>query len=351
MSIKLYDLLRDKNLFDIFVTKQEYKERKDKYGRFLYAFSNNKDVLKPVVSEYLVENGFLKIEWPENHRFAACLTHDIDSVYPTWKYTIFTTSKFALNLKPKESLRRLWSKIRKDDSQNPYWNFEKILKIEEEYGAKSSFYFKATSRDPVGWIYNVDTLKDELSTITDMGGEVGLHGGYYSYNDPKELKNEKERLEKTLGKEVIGIRMHYLRFDVPYTWRLLSNLGFKYDTTFGYPDMPGFRNGMAHPFRPYDIEMKKEIDILEIPLIIMDVSIFKMPIEEAWVVTKKLIETTEKNFGAITILWHNTTFDEIFWNKWAKFYEKILQFLKEKKAWITSGEEVYNYWVKMHNLK
>jgi len=96
-STKLYELLRNKDLFDIFVAKQEYEGRRDRYGRFLYEFSNNKDVMKPVVSDYLINNGFLDVEWPENHRFAACLTHDVDSIYPSWKYTFFTAAKASRN--------------------------------------------------------------------------------------------------------------------------------------------------------------------------------------------------------------------------------------------------------------
>ena len=239
-------------------------------------------------------------------------------------------------------------KIKKDDSKNPYLNFKAIQKIEETFGANSSFYFKATLRDPEGWswIYDISTLKNELGAITDRGGEVGLHGGFYSYNNSKELKKEKDALEKALGKNVIGIRMHYLRFNVPYTWRLLADLGFKYDTTFSYSDMPGFRNGMALPFRPYDMYLNKEIDILEIPLVIMDLSLAKMPIEEAWMIIKELVEVTEKNNGVITILWHNTIFDDIFWGGWAHLYERVLRYLNEKNAWITNGEQIYRYWSK-----
>ena len=64
-SIKLSELLRNKDLFDIFVAKQEYEGRRDRYGRFLHQFSNNKDVLRPIVSDYLINNGFLDVEWPE----------------------------------------------------------------------------------------------------------------------------------------------------------------------------------------------------------------------------------------------------------------------------------------------
>lgn len=337
----------NKDLFDIFVAKQEYGGERDEHGRFLYRFSNYKNVLRPVCSEYLIKKGF-HIDWPDGHKFAACLTHDVDSIYPSWKYTLFTATKFSLNLRFNEGLERLVSKLEKSKLSNPYWNFKKILKLEERYGAKSSFYFKTTSRDPIGWTYKIEDLKDDLRYIADMSWEIGLHGGYYSYNDPEELKKEKESLEKVLGKKVIGIRMHYLRFKVPDTWRLLADLDFKYDTTFGYPDMVGYRNGMCHPFEPYDLETEKEIDILEIPLTVMDGTLFgsmRLHPGFAWRIVKKLIEVTERNRGVITILWHNNIFDKIFWGKWAEFYEQILKYLKERNAWMTSAEDIYKFWI------
>jgi hypothetical protein len=109
-NVKLVELLRNKDLIDLFVAKQEYEGRRDQYGRFIYQFSNNRDVLRPVVSDYLINNGF-DVEWPENHRFAACLTHDVDSVYPSWKYAFFTAAKFVLKLRPQESLGRVIGKI------------------------------------------------------------------------------------------------------------------------------------------------------------------------------------------------------------------------------------------------
>jgi peptidoglycan/xylan/chitin deacetylase (PgdA/CDA1 family) len=160
-----------------------------------------------------------------------------------------------------------------------------------------------------------------------------------------ELKKEKEILEKVTGRRMMGIRMHYLRFSVPYTWRILSELGFKYDTTFGYADMPGFRNSVCYPFNPYDLILNKELDILEIPLTIMDSSLFSIGYSKAWAIIEKLVENTEKNNGLITILWHNNTFDEINYGEWSRLYEKILSYLKEKKAWITNAEDIFRNWV------
>ena len=108
----------------------------------------------------------------------------------------------------------------------------------------------------------------------------------------EDIMEKKQRLEKVLGKKVIGYRNHYLRFKVPDTWELLSKAGFKYDTTFGYADCAGFRNGVCHPFRPYNINTGKQIDILEIPLIIMDRTLLRdymrLDVKKAWELIKNL---------------------------------------------------------------
>jgi hypothetical protein len=61
----------------------------------------------------------------------------------------------------------------------------------------------------------------------------------------------------------------------------------------------------------------------------------------AWNLTKDLITKTEKNHGVITILWHNTSFTSPVQ---AKFYEKILDFCKTKKAWMTNAGEIASFW-------
>jgi hypothetical protein len=139
---------------------------------------------------------------------------------------------------------------------------------------------------------------------------------------------------------------------------VLSSAGFEYDATFCYADMIGFRNGMCHPFRPFNLNTNKEIDLLEIPLNIMDETMgekyMRLDTARAFEATKYLIDTVEKYRGVLTILWHNThlldektsqvmMFDKDM-NK--KFYEKILDYSCKKNAWITSGEEIWKQWTR-----
>jgi len=339
----------DSRIWDLFSRKEEYSPKKlDNHDRFTYEFSGFKDILIPHVSNYLIKNG-LSIQFPDNKKFAVCLTHDIDNIYPPWKHLLLSSVYCIKDLNASGLKSQMLWKF-KGKKYSPYLNFKKIMKLERNFGAKSSFYFITAEKDVNRFRYNIEEINSELGNIVDSGWEVGLHGGYYAYNDLYEVIKEKKKLEKVLGKEVIGYRNHYLRFKVPDSWDILSKAGFKYDTTLGYNDMIGFRNGMCHPFKPINLKDSKEIDILEIPLIIMDGSLFSLvnSLEEAWSYVKKLIDTVESTNGVITFLWHNHVFSCSFRKEWEMLYNKILSYCYMKNAWMTSGEEIYRWWESGH---
>ncbi len=334
-------LKQNKELWDLFTRKEEYNPLLlDQYNRFPYYLSKHRNIFEPRVSKFLVENGF-EIEYPEDKKFAVCLTHDIDAVHLSKLGAVYGAAKSLMQCQIKSAFKTLFSNINKN--WNPWWNFKDIIALEEKYGANSSFYFLTLDEKDLDFNFNIEDLKYEIRYIIDNGWEVGLHGGHRAYNNLIEIKEKKQRLEKVLGKKVIGYRNHFLKFKVPDTWKLLSKAGFKYDTTFGYADMVGFRNGMCHPFKPFNLNTNKEIDILEIPLTIMDGMLFnymKLDMEGAWKITKMLIDTVEKYNGVITILWHNT----YMVGEMLKFYEKILKYCSEKEAWMTSGKEICKWW-------
>ena len=340
-------LKQNKELWNLFTRREEYNSPiLDQYGRFPYYLSRHRNILEPKVSKFLIENGLnLEVEYPEGKKFAVCLTHDIDVVYLyTSKLSImYNAAKSLKHGQIKNALKIPFNNLNK--KWNPWWNFKETMAIEEKYNAKSSFYFLTLNKGDLDFNFKVEDLEHEIGNIADNDWEVGLHGGHNAYDILDMIKEKKKRLENVLGREVIGYRNHYLRFKVPDTWELLSKAGFKYDTTFGYADMVGFRNGMCHPFKPFNLVTNKEIDILEIPLTIMDGTLFdymNLDMKEAWNITKLLVDTIEKYNGVITILWHNTEMvDEKL-----KFYEKILKYCYEKGAWMTSGEEIWKWWSK-----
>ncbi len=339
-------LMQNQDIWDLFTRKEEYSpEKLDEHQRFLFSEKDLRNVSEPEVSRYLMDHG-MQVEFPENKSFAVCLTHDVDDIYPPLSHSLLSSAYCLRQLDLKDSVGQLLWRLKGMD-YSPYLNFSKIMDIEASFGAKSTFYFITADDDPIRFRYNIEDIKYHLREVSDRGWEVGLHGGYYSYENPEKIKKEKERLEAVLGKEVIGFRNHYLRFKTPKTWEILADVGFSYDSTFGHRYSVGFRNGMCHPFNPYNLNTGKEIDILEVPLVVMDVALFatSKSFEEAWKRTKNLIDTTASLSGVITILWHNFVFGCNFRKDWIRLYEKVLRYCSGRGAWMTSGEEIYRWWV------
>jgi peptidoglycan/xylan/chitin deacetylase (PgdA/CDA1 family) len=336
---ELIENLKEQNeLWDIFTRKEEYNPLfLDKYERFPYHLSNYRKIFSPLVSRYLLENGF-KPEYPDGKKFAVCLTHDIDITNEGYLRCAVNSVKSTFRGNLSDAVKYPIYAINK--KKHPYWNFHEIMKLEEKYGAKSSFYFLALEPREVDYTYDLQSIRDDIRLIDAKGWEVGLHGGHESYKNLEDIVTKKRMIESILGKEVVGYRNHYLRFKVPDTWELLSKAGFKYDTTFGYADCVGFRNGMCHPFKPFNLNTGKQIDILEIPLVIMDNTLLKdymrLDFEKAWELTKQLIDCVKQCRGVITVLWHNNSMQ----GEKLQFYEKLLKYCQGEEAWMTSGNEI-----------
>jgi peptidoglycan/xylan/chitin deacetylase (PgdA/CDA1 family) len=332
-------LQKDPKIWDLFSRREEYNSPfRDRFDRFGHYDSSCRNILDPLASKYLIEHGY-QVEYPNGKPFAVCLTHDIDHIYSPISFKAISAIR---NLK-RGSLSGCAHSIAQMRSKKiPFWNFKEIIALEEKFDAKSTFYFMAENLEDVAYDYEIDDCEQALGFIVDHNCEVGLHGGHNSYCNPNDLKSKKARLEKILNKKVVGYRNHYLRFRVPDTWEYLKSSGFIYDSTLGYADCIGFRNGMCHPFKPYNLTSQKEIDIIEIPLTIMDCTFYQymdLDIERAWERTRYLIDIVEKYHGVLTVLWHNTNFSE----EDSEVYKRILKYCEEKNAWMTNGEEIANW--------
>ena len=75
------ELLKYKpELWEFFTKREEYKPLLlDKYQRFPSFASKHKDIFTPLVSSFLSRRGH-RVEYPDQRRFAICLTHDIDVI-------------------------------------------------------------------------------------------------------------------------------------------------------------------------------------------------------------------------------------------------------------------------------
>lgn len=347
MIAQPYDILRQKEeIWGLFTCKDDYGREKPAEHRSLYKLIGSGDISVAMASHYLREHG-MHWEFPEGRSFGVCLTHDIDDIYPTGQHMLLSAAYSAARLDVINAGRQFtWRLNGKEHS--PYRNFREIIRLEKEYGGLSSFYFLGRGEDFRRFRYDIEDLEGDLGGIVDEGCEVGLHGGYNTYSSLDAMKEEKRRVERALNRTIYGYRNHYLSFKVPDTWQLLAEAGFGYDSTLGYNDRSGFRNGMCHPFRPFSLVTGQPMDIVEIPLVIMDASLFwkDRTYDAAWGIARGLVDQTAACGGVITLLWHNNAFASAYCETRKRLYRKLLQYCCEKNAWMTSGENIWKWGMK-----
>lgn len=342
-KIEIFKMTK-RELWDFFSSKSEYSSlKKDELGRFIFRNSSVEITSKPTVSDFLFQKGFQPF-YPKGKSFAVSLSHDIDHLF----FPNFLYGK-RLRQSVKEAMKFNWNSsvryLNPNDRINPYFNIEKILEIEEKLGINSTFYFLSLRPGDRDFNFKTEEISDLFGKIIKQGSEVGLHGGHDAFFDLERLNIEKNELEKSAKIKVKGYRNHYLKFNVPNTWSILERAEFNYDTTFGFPDHPGFRNGMCYPFFPYDLDQGKFLDILEIPLVMMDASFIyhlKWKPEEVVNLGKKLIDQIQSIQGVVTILWHNNYYIK----PWDKVLAELIDYCKEKDPWFCTGQELNDWWRK-----
>ena len=192
--------------------------------------------------------------------------------------------------------------------------------------------------------------------MAENGWEFGLHSSINTKDNLNGFRNSKDWLEELLQKPVTGIRHHYLLLDwhKPYmTLEQHSFAGFKYDTTIGYRDESGFRAGTAFPYVPYHLENDAEIDLLELPMNLMDGHVLSPHNGETGVSYPgavregiHMLNIVKESRGVLTPVWHQeTNINTYSYNQHMVVLEKIVDaIIKEDDAWTPANNTLCNFW-------
>lgn len=285
---------------------------------------------------------------PEIEHFVVC-SHDVDYFYTN-------ASSALLRL-----IKNLFlSVLQCHDWSFFAWNVRQIFAVlaggrvgdylEALHEASGEFGFSSTvfvvskalhRRDPN---YRIEDLAPYLTNGVSPRFSVGLHGSYSSCVETADLASEAHAIETSLAVRPIGNRQHWLRFDDhEKLFQALQDAGFRYDSTLGFSEAPGFRNGACFAFPPYDFANEKPYPFLEIPLVLMDGNIEadarssgEKPDD---IVEEVLDESRRWGWGGISALWHNpvepiqvpASINSIFW-------KCVTQQDRHREKWIGGNE-------------
>lgn len=325
---------------------QEYQSASDdSLGRFQFKNSYQykfKNVLVNIVQELIdriCEHPKLKDISKSSRKSKIFLTHDIDSIHGAWKEDGFHALK---KMQPGKFLNVLLNAA----IGKPDWlNMDKIMKIEDENGFRSTFYW-LLYKDKINadYHYKSKPIQNQVAMIQKKGWENGLHKSLNSTSFKEEIAK--------LGVETNGNRFHYLNFILPDGYSAVQESGLKLDTSLGFTEQWGFRNSYGLPFMPYNLMQARVHDFIEVPMQVMDRTFFtkRIPVSE---IKKELIDWFEKNrYNTVfSINFHNNFFSEMKYAGYTELYKSLLGYFREAGFEPATQKELVNEFYKPERFK
>ena len=263
---------------------------------------------------------------PAGARFAVALTHDLDNL---WRWTRrgfaasgYRTLRAARHLDGRAVGRELgdgadWLLRHLPRRTDPFWTFSQILSGEDRRGVSSTFFViarhthKQDGNQPETYKRRIP---EALRLVGEAGCEVGLHGNDADLRGVGPLSRDRDDLQARGGAAVTGIRFHYLRALYHETLPYLEAAGFDYDTSLAFAEHEGFRCGCSFPFRPYSLTDERPLDLVELPLAVMDGTLQEphyrgLAAGDAEHAAASVLARAMRSGGAVGLLWHNNRFD------------------------------------------
>lgn len=254
-------------------------------------------------------------------------TFDIDNTYAfklkSGKRRALSKLKDVVKLDAKRITQR---KSVENGEKDPYDTFDKIIEVGKQFSGVKVFWLIASegSKDRNVPIENIQHRK--LIKRVAQSVEVNIHPSYGSFLNASQVMSERDGLESITGSSIVRSRQHFLRFQLPKSYRDLIDAGIRNDYSMGFAENVGFRSGTARAHNWFDLERNEVTELTLHPFTYMDGTLLEymsLTPEESKRRIQKLYAEIQNFGGDFIFLWHNETIGE--YGKW-KGWSQVLDF-------------------------
>jgi hypothetical protein len=205
----------------------------------------------------------------------------------------------------------------------------KMLNVERRFGYRSIMYVLNGRGGRFGARSGLGAVRKLLEQVP-AGWEIGIHYNYDTFHQPGRFAAQKAEIEALIGEAVMAGRAHYLRFDPRRSPAFVAERGIRFDESIGWYSQNGYKAGIAGPFRPLNEAVDTRLEVIELPLVFMDVNLVEG--EDGYLSFKNLFGHLEKIGGVISLLFHPGTFANPERPDLEGLYLRILEFANEARA-------------------
>lgn len=261
-------------------------------------------------------------------------TFDIDNTYAyklkSGKRKVLSIIRDYIKLDTKRLKERL---VVKYGGVDPYDTFEKIKEVSKKFSSTKVFWLTESNgaKDRNISIENAEHRK-LIKEVAQLA-EVNIHPSYASFLNADQISLEKDNLAAITEKSITSSRQHYLRFQLPNSFRDLISAGITDDYSMGFAEHLGFRSGTARAHNWFDLENNESTGLTIHPFVYMDGTLreyMKIRQEESKLKIKNIYDEVQLFGGDFIFLWHNETIgDYENWDNWSQVLEFTLNLKNE----------------------
>jgi peptidoglycan/xylan/chitin deacetylase (PgdA/CDA1 family) len=245
------------------------------------------------------------------------LTHDVDWPFrgPGKAHILARQNRFS-----PEIIQRVQA-----EDFNPYFGVPRVREIEEQFGIRSTFFFRPIYDDGCEVGEYSQTIRDLLA----HGWEVGLHANNTATQ--QDVNREKALIEKAAGTQIDGCRIHCLKL-CENTYPNFAKAGIKYDSSISFDKYSVDARNTGHLTRD---------GVVVFPITFMDAYLFTYMGQTEETIVSFIVKNAEHLYNSgvetLTLLWH----DNAVMMRGGRVYPKLIAELANRDITFLTGKEAF----------
>jgi hypothetical protein len=289
--------------------------------------------------------------WPEDRRWAAAFTHDVDVVAAWPLFTGLRVAELARKgLLP--AAATVVAAAARSIGRNPVAHGVRgVLDIERRARVQSTWFilcgtptWKTFRQGDLTYRPESRRARTVIGAARASGHELALHGSFVTMDRGSAFIEQRERLGRIAGVVPTGVRQHFLRMRPGETQRAMAAAQFSYDATYGFSDRNGFRLGVADVVPSWDAASATPAALDEVPLVWMDRAQSKYQgIEDParWVEdARELAGACRAAEGMWVGLWHPNLTPPLGYPAAPEAYERLVTSIIADEPYVASLERL-----------
>ena len=316
---------------------EEYlPHQKDEYGRYDFKESiayKNGFLKLPLVNIWIeLLASEIKKHHPECQMyrppFKTIVSYDIDMAWSYKNKGILRNIGGFIRKPSIERLKVLW-RIRKD----PFDSFD-LMDTQNQKNKFETIYFFLVAKSLGEYDKNISPSNQSMRKLINQKASrynIGLHPSWKSNSNPLLLNEEKKQLERISKKAITNSRQHYIKLNLPETYRKLIKNEINNDFSMGYGNINGFRASAASSFFWFDLKENKTTSLRLYPFCFMDATSHYSLNQSAEEGSQELFyfkNICQQYDGLFISIFHNNIIgDEKTFKGWKETYLKFIVFI------------------------